>query len=188
MREGHGLANFPEDAQTIGQRSAFGPPVQPLPADEPHGVVHAAVGQLAGVVHGHDPGVLEAGHDARLLVHSLRLFGVSLPESGDLEGDLAVEPCVYGPVYRTHAPAPELLDDRVGRVGCLRPIRGAPQTPDRLVGEKGRRPLLIHRARLQAGSAPRIARASSRNSRSLPVMARNRSRTRRRKVRRAKAS
>src|SRR5262249_28060915 len=93
-----------------------------LPLNELHGQNGPAVGQGPEVVDGGDPGVLQLPGDARLVREPGGRGGVRAePLLEQLDGDLAAEDGVCGPVDSAHAAAGDLVEDlvtaRVGRAG-----------------------------------------------------------------------
>ena len=177
--EGHRFARPLEQAQPPGQRSVRARVlVQALPANQAHHVEDAAVRQGAHVVDGHQPRVLEARQDPRLLHHPPDVGRLRHRRVQDLEGHLAVQLVVACPVDGAHPAAPQHVDHLVLGAGQIGGVRHRPQVVDHRVGQHGRS---------HGGSTPSRSRASARNSSSLPQAARRTSSTCRRSERRMAA-
>ncbi len=87
-------------------------PVQKLHGDEGLAVL------LADFVDGADVGMVQSGGGLRFALEArqrLRILGNIVGQ--ELEGDKAMQPCVFGLVDNTHPAAAELLDDAVVRDG-----------------------------------------------------------------------
>ena len=150
--------------------------VEPFAVHQFHRVINAAVRKDAGIVNGDDPWMLEASDDPGLLLHSHSCGGVGIGRKQDLERHFAIEIAVACPVDGGHAALADLLDDLVFRAGQIGPIGH----PAQMIDNRVRQP--SHSIR-----PPNRRRDSSRNSSSLPVVARIRSRTSRRNSRRIAA-
>ena len=176
--EGHGLADPQKEPQALRQRRQRRERrLEALAPDELHRVEGPAVRQPARVVDGDEAGMLEPGEDLRFTEER---FGRSLAVERhvhDLERDTPREHLVLDLEDGAHAASSDRPDEPVARAGEIGNPHGVPQPIQRRV-------LQPH----EAGSTPRRARASARNSVSETVSSRRRSRRIRRKSRRAAAS
>ncbi len=143
---------------------------QRLAAHVLHHVEPAAVVERAGVVHRHDPRMLEVGQHPRLLAQPRLEIARRRRRVRHLDRDLALEPPIVGGVDRAHAAAADRPADLVAIRRQRRPRRRLAEPRDRAVGE----PLPAARATAGHGSIsrPKISRASRRYSSSVAESAR----------------
>jgi len=119
------LGDLAEDAGRLarGERPAPQAAVERAAGDELLGDERAAVGR-PGVVHGHDPGVAETGRRLGLALEPRE--GPRVEAREDLEGDLAVDAGVPGPVDdRGRSLAEDLSQGVAGELAERRRLGGA---------------------------------------------------------------
>src|SRR5437867_5051963 len=121
--------------------------------------------------------MLEGREDARLAEDARAFLASRLGDAQHLERHVTTEVAVAREIDRPHTSFADPLDDLVAHGRALRPLDELPQMRNRSIGES------IH-----VGSMPSSARASARNSSSLPERSRNVSSTNARKSRRVVAS
>ena len=161
--EGDRLADAQQQPQPLAQRQPLPHQlVEALARHELHRVEDPPVGQLAHVVHRHDPRVLEAGEDPGLSAQAHRRVRVDGVDTDHLERHVALELAVARPVHDTHAAARHFSHELVARAREVGPLRDVAQAVEGAVAR-----------RLHLGSAPKRARASERNSSSLAVISRS---------------
>jgi hypothetical protein len=111
--EGIGGAAEDGDETLVGQPPAAQQARQGAAGDEPHGHPRDAALDAEGV-DGDDVRVFEPRHDLRFATEPLaRTLVVEELARQDLQGDVAVEGGLVGPVDRGHAAPPERLDDAI---------------------------------------------------------------------------
>ena len=173
--EGDRLADAQEEPELLGKRrEARGGHVEPLSPDELHRVEGTPVREAPDVVDRDDPGVLEARQDAGL---EAQAGGEVSGRVGEVENFDRDAPCQLGVLRLPDAPHPSAADLPAEEKAGSREVRGAKRPGEAPHGLRLERP--------HGGSTPRRARASSRNSSSLPVISPRRPRTIRRSSRRA---
>ena len=173
--EGDRLADAQEEPELLGEgREARGGRVEPFAADELHRVEGAPVGEAPDVVDRDDPGVLEPRQDAGLEAQAGGEVPGIVREVEDLHRDAPRQLGVLGLPDASH-PSPADLPEE--EESGPREVGGAKRP--------GEAPDVLPRERPHGPSTPRRARASSRNSSSLPVISPRRSRTILRSSRRA---
>jgi len=146
--------------------------------------LHETIAEVRTFIYGLRPGLDTAGSlgsALESLAEETRLrLGRRARRVENLQSHLAVELAVAGQVDRAHAAAAEAFDGLVARAGEVGPVGDLAQVLQRGVGDP------LHSA--SAVSFPSSARASARNSSSLPVASRSPSSSNARKRRRAHAS
>ena len=118
--------------------------VEPAALDQLHHVEGAAVGERAGVVNGHDAGMIEPGQDVRFALQPRRARAFLIGDVEHLHRDVAIEDVIAGDVDGAHAAVAGDAGDLVARIE-LGPRRRIAQAIDRAIGDH-RRPAAILRA------------------------------------------
>ena len=171
--ERHGIEHAAERVQAIGEARVLRDEiVEPAALDQLHHVEGAAVGQLAGIVNGHDARMIEAGEDVGLPLEAGRARAFLIGDIEHFHRDVAIEHVVSRHVDGAHAAAAGHTGDFVAGIE-LRPRRRLAQPIDRAVGDQ----------RLPPSSFA----ASASHSSSLEVSSRSRSSTMARNCRRIAA-
>src|SRR5713226_3524754 len=178
VRERHGVANAEKNAQTVRDGcDRLDILVEPPALDEFHGVENAAVRERSHVVDRHDAGMLERREHAGLANQTVGELAVCFRNIEYFQRDATVKVLIFRNIHLSHTAARDALQQTVAGAGKIGKLRAAAQSFQRAVGKK-----------FHLVSQPKAARASRRNSSSLPQSSRRRPRAIFRNSRRAQAS